>query len=254
MNVAKAIRVLAPNDLRLVVRDGWLLILTIALPLFGLLMRWLVPYVGRLVAEWVDLNPYYGLIVASFLVSNQPIFLGAVVGILFIEEREEGTLLALQTSPLSLRSFLGYRAVAAMGLSVALTVVGVRLAGLVSVSQLELVGAAALASLAVPLVALAYAVFIKNKLQALIALRPMQLWAGLPVCSTSRPRPGSGSEAYPLYYPMRLFWSATDGRAEWWLIVPGLIVQGAALFWSARSTLRTRARAEGDEPPCRVIR
>ena len=57
MNVTKAIRVLAPNDLRLVVRDGWLLILTIALPLFGLLMRWLVPYVGRLVAEWVDLNP-----------------------------------------------------------------------------------------------------------------------------------------------------------------------------------------------------
>ena len=233
MNVAKAIRVLAPNDLRLVVRDGWLLILTIALPLFGLLMRWLVPYVGRLVAEWVDLNPYYGLIVASFLVSNQPIFLGAVVGILFIEEREEGTLLALQTSPLSLRSFLGYRAVAAMGLSVALTVVGVRLAGLVSVSQLELVGAAALASLAVPLVALAYAVFIKNKLQALIALRPMQLWAGLPVLLYFAPTPWQwvGSVPGPLYYPMRLFWSATDGRAEWWLIVPGLIVQGAALFW-----------------------
>ena len=178
---------------------------------------------------------------ASFLVSNQPIFLGDVIGILFIEEREEGTLLALQTSPLSLRSFLGYRAVAAMGLSVVLTVVGVRLADLVSVSQLELFGAAALASLAVPLVALAYAVFIKNKLQGLIALRPMQLWAGLPVLLYFVPTPWQwvGSVLGPLYYPMRLFWSAADGRAEWWLIVPGPIVQGVALFWLVRRFERT---------------
>jgi len=64
-------------------------------------MKSLVPYVGSLVTEWVELEPYYGLILANVLVAGEPVLLGFVVGILFVEERDEGTLLALQTSPLS---------------------------------------------------------------------------------------------------------------------------------------------------------
>ena len=38
---------------------------------------------------------------------------------------------------------------------------------------------------------------------------------------------------------MRLFWSAAEGHAEWWLIAPGLIVQGAAVLWLLRRFERT---------------
>ncbi len=167
--------------------------------------------------------------------------LGAVVGILFIEERDEGTLLALQATPLSLRSFLGYRLLAAMGLSVVLTCIGVPLAGLVSVSFLELLVAATLASLGVPLVALTYAVYIQNKVQAVTAIKLVQAWGGLPVLLYFAPTPWQwiGSVPGPLYYPMRLFWSAADGGAEWWLILPGLILQGAAILWLLRRFQRS---------------
>ena len=160
-HVIGAMRVLVPNDLRLIWRDGFFLtFLTVVLPLACLGLHWLVPYVGNLVAEWVVLEPYYGLILANLLVAGEPVLLGFVIGVLFIEERDEGTLMALQTSPLSLRTFLGYRMAAAMVLSILLTTVGVHLADLVSVSLLDVLAAAALASLAVPLVALVYAVYV----------------------------------------------------------------------------------------------
>ncbi len=240
-HVSRALRVLAPNDLRLIWRDGFLLLLLLASPLTCLIFRWLGPYLTGVVAEWVELERYYGLILANFVIGGQPVLLGAVVGILFIEERDEGTLLALQATPLSLRSFLGYRLLAAMGLSVVFTSIGVPLAGLVSVSWLELLAAAVLASFAVPLVALAYAVYLQNKVQAVTAIKLVQAWGGLPVLLYFVPTPWQwiGSVPGPLYYPMRLFWSAADGHAEWWLIVPGLILQGAALLWLLRRFQRT---------------
>ncbi len=240
-HVSRALRVLAPNDLRLIWRDSFLLLMMLVVPLTCLVLRWVVPYLTGVVAEWVELERYYGLILANFVIGGQPVLLGAVVGILFIEERDEGTLLALQASPLSLRSFLGYRLLAAMGLSVVFTLIGVPLAGLVSVSLLELLAAAVLASLAVPLVALTYAVYIQNKVQAVTAIKLVQAWGGLPVLLYFAPTPWQwiGSVPGPLYYPMRLFWSAADGRAEWWLILPGLIVQGAALLWLLRRFERT---------------
>ncbi len=240
-HVGRALRVLAPNDLRLIWRDSFLLLVILAAPLTCLALRWLMPYLAEFVAEWVELERYYGLILCNFVIGGQPVLLGAVVGILFIEERDEGTLLALQATPLSLRSFLGYRLLAAMGLSIVFTMIGVPLAGLVSVSFLELLAAAVLASLGVPLVALAYAVYLQNKVQAVTSMKLVQAWGGLPVLLYFAPTPWQwiGSIPGPLYYPMRLFWSAAEGRAEWWLMLPGLIVLGATLLWLLRRFERT---------------
>ena len=241
-HVIRAMRVMAPNDVRLIWRDGFFLsFIIVVIPLASLGLHWLVPFVGDLVAQWVELEPYYGLILANVVVAGEPVLLGFVIGVLFIEERDEGTLLALQASPLSLRSFLGYRLVMAMVLNILLTMIAVLLANLVSISWLELLASAALASLAVPIVALVYVVYIKNKVQALMLLKPVQMWGGVPVLLFFVPTPWQwiGSVLGPLYYPMRLFWSATDGLTEWWLLVPGFIIPGVALLWLLRRFERT---------------
>ena len=241
-HVIRAMRVLAPHDVRLIWRDGFFLsFIIVVLPLACLGLHWLVPYVGDLVAQWVELEPYYGLILANVLIAGEPVLLGFVIGVLFIEERDEGTLLALQVSPLSLRSFLGYRLAAGMVLSVLLTMIGVQLANLVSVSWLELLASAVLASLAVPIVALVYAVYVKNKVTALMFLKPVQIWGGVPTLLFFVPTPWQwiGSVPGPLYYPMRLFWSASGGQTEWWVLVPGLIIPGVALLWLLRRFERT---------------
>ena len=240
--VFRAIRVLVPSDLRLIWRDGFLLsFLIFVMPLAALGLHWLAPYVGGLVAQWVELEPYYGLILANAVIAGEPVMLGFVVGLLFVEERDEGTLLALQSSPLSLRIFLGYRLVAAMMLNIVLTVIGIELANLVTVSWLELVASAALASLAIPIIALVYAAFIKTKVQALMLLKPVQIWGGLPTLLYFVPEPWNwiASVPGPAYYPMRLFWTAAEGQAEWWILVPGVVVPGMALVWLFRRFERT---------------
>jgi fluoroquinolone transport system permease protein len=243
-SAARALRVLAPNDVRLIWRDGFLLMIVLVSPLTCLLLRWLVPYLTGVVAEWVELERYYGLILANFQIAMQPVLLGAVVGILFVEERDEGTLLALQASPLSLQSFLGYRLLVAMTTSVVLTMIAIPLAGLVSISPLELLATALLASPGVPLVALAYATYIQNKVQAVTAIKLVQAWGGLPVLLYFAPTPWQwiGSVPGPLYYPVRLFWSAAEGGAEWWLILPGVVLQGAAVLWLLRRFQRAVTR------------
>jgi fluoroquinolone transport system permease protein len=230
-------RVMAPNDVRLIWRDGFLLTaLVVIMPLAGWLLNWLVPYIGQLVAEWVLLEPYYGLIVANVLVAGEPVLLGFVIGILFIEERDQGTLMALQTSPLSLRAFMGYRLMVAMALNVVLTVCGVLLADLASISWLALLASAALASLAVPMVALVYALYLKNKVQALMWLKPVQVWGAVSTLLFFVPTPFEwiGSVVGTLYYPQRLFWSASLDQTEWWVMVPGLLIPLAMLWWLVR--------------------
>ena len=238
--VSRALRVLAPNDWRLVWRDAFLLFALVIMPLLCLALRWALPWATTLVAEWVDLTTYYGLIL-GYVVGQQPVMLGFVIGILFIEERDEGTLLALQASPLSLRAFLGYRLLMAMGASAVLTCIGVPLAGVVTVSAAELVATALLASLAAPIVALGYAVFLQNKVQAVTSGKLVQGWAGLPAFLYFTPAPWCwlGSVLAPVYYPMRLFWTAADGAAEWWLIVPGAALQLTLIAWLLRRFART---------------
>ena len=81
-HVIRAMRVMAPNDVRLIWRDGFLLtFLIVVLPLACLWLQWLVPYVGDLVAQWVELEPYYGLILANVLVAGEPVLLGFVAQI-----------------------------------------------------------------------------------------------------------------------------------------------------------------------------
>ena len=242
VQVIRTIRVILPNDVRLIWRDGFLLtFLIVVTPLAGLCMHWLVPLVGDLVAQFVDLEPYYGLILANLLVAGEPVLLGFVIGMLFVEERDEGTLLALQASPLSLRTFVGYRLLVAMLLNVLLTMIAVLLVDLVSISWLALFATAAIASLTIPIVALVYAVFMKNKVQALMLLKPVQIWGSVPTLFFFVPTPWEwiGSVLGPLYYPMRLFWGATQGQAEWWVMVPGAIVPGVAIVWLLHRLERT---------------
>ncbi len=236
MTRAGLLGVLLRHDARLLRRDWILVVLLFGLPLAALLLRWFVPWLTGFLLEYVDLEPYRALIVAGLLVSNQPVFLGVVIGLLLIEEREQGTLLAIEASPLSAQRFLGYRVLVATLISFVLIPIDVLLAGLASVSWPVLLASSALASLTVPVVALVYATFVRNKVQALVWIRPVQGWAAVGVALYFAPTPWEWILAplVPLYYPMRLFWGATEGPAEWWLVLPSLVLPLAGTWWLAR--------------------
>jgi hypothetical protein len=72
-------------------------------------------------------------------------------------------------------------------------------------------------------------------------LKPVQVWGGVPTLLFFLPTAWEwiGSVPLPLYYPMRFFWGATQGLAEWWLMVPGVLIPGVAILWLLRRLERT---------------
>lgn len=226
----------ARNDLRLVRRDVVLPFLVFGLPLAALVLRWLLPLLEGALEPWVDLVAYRPLVVAGLVVSNQPVFLGVVIGLLLIEERERGTLLALAASPLTVTRLLRYRVAAASLASFVLIPIGVLLIDLVTVPWPVLLTCSALASLHVGVVTLVYATFVRNKVQALVWIRPVQAWAaaGVLLWFVPSPWPWLAAPLVPLYYPMRLFWSSVGSSTEWWLVAPSLVVPVLAMQWLLR--------------------
>jgi fluoroquinolone transport system permease protein len=106
-----AVAAFARADLRSLARDP-LLRLTLIAPvgLMGVLLIG-VP----LVENWVggafalELAPYRPLVVAFIVCVTMPIFLGAMGGLLMLEDRESGILPAVAVSPVGLRSYLVVR-------------------------------------------------------------------------------------------------------------------------------------------------
>ncbi len=166
MALAKAIRGLGPIDVKNVLRDpmlGWLTALPV---LIALVLRWGAPLVaaGLLERFGFDLQRYYALI-ASSLVLITPMLVGVVIGFLLLDQRDDGTLTAIQVTPLSLTGFLVYRLSVPLILGVGMTMLTVPLAGLVEIAPWSLLVVALASSPIGPLFALFIAVFANNKVQ-----------------------------------------------------------------------------------------
>lgn len=78
-------------------------------------------------------------------------------------------------------------------------------------------------------------------------MKAVQNWALVSALLYFAPTPWQwiGSVPGALYSPMRLFWSAAEGRPEWWLILPGLILQVAAAALAVAPLPAHRLRLSG---------
>ena len=166
LNPTSVLRALGPIDIKSVLRDSMLRWL-VAIPLaVGLLGRWGVPIVRAWVAEQFafDLMPYYPLLM-SFFVLMVPALLGTVVGFLLLDQRDDRTLTALHVTPLTVEGYLMYRTLVPIALSVAMIMVTIALAGLVTIGWVPALLAAIHAALITPLYALFLGAFAANKVQ-----------------------------------------------------------------------------------------
>jgi fluoroquinolone transport system permease protein len=106
-----AVRAFASADLRALGRDPFLRLLLVApVGLVGVLLIG-IPLVEGWVAgaSGIDLAPYRPLVVAFIACVTMPIFLGAMAGLLVLEDRESGILPAIAVSPAGLQSYLVVR-------------------------------------------------------------------------------------------------------------------------------------------------
>ncbi len=227
------IRALGPIDVKSVRRDSmlrWLVVMPIAI---ALLARWGVPIITSLLAERYafDLRPYYPLVM-SLLVIMVPTLVGSVVGFLLLDHRDDRTLTALQVTPLTIDGYLLYRTAVPMVLSIAMMMVTIALAGLVTMGVIPALLAALQAAPLAPMYALFVGAFAANKVQGFALMKATGVLAWAPMLAyfvTSGWQVAFGID--PLYWPVKVFWMLEAGESGTWLYyLVGLAYQSALVM------------------------
>lgn len=232
MHLTSVFRALGPIDLRNIRRDAMLRWLVLAPVLLALLLRWLTPTVTehvRLRYEFA-LEPYYPLI-ASFMALTTPLIAGALVGFVLLDQRDDGTLSALQVTPLTLDGYFVYRLATPLLVSVAMTMITVPLTGLVRLGWPALALVALAAAPLAPLFALLFAGFAANKVQGFALMKAAGVLNWPPLIGWFLPLKWQWfTGIVPTYWPAKVFWMIEAGESGVWAYLAiGLIYQSGLL-------------------------
>jgi len=213
MKAARVLKALGPIDALSAVRDPmlrWMLAMPV---LLGLAVRWGLPPVGR----WLELRfqvsiaEYYPLL-GSFLSVTAPTIYGAVIGFLLLEQRDDGTLTALQVTPLTARGYAVWRIAGPMLGSVVGGLVALRLAGIPGPGfPGQLLAAVAAAPLA-PAWALFLPAFAANKVQGFALSKALGVVFVFVVVGYLLDSPWQyAAGLVPQFWPAKLYWLLVEG-------------------------------------------
>lgn len=189
----------------------------------------------------MDLLPYFGPLASSALLLITPVMYGMIVGFLFLDQRDDGTLTALRVTPVSLQNYLAYRLSVPMLLSVAITPVAFGIAGVSGVSFFPLVLCTLAATPLAALVALALAAFAENKVQGFALQKAGSVFL-LPALAAYFAPPAWQPLFWPLptYAPVKLYWSLEAGDPSWWAYLVGGLLFQSWLVWLLLRRLQRR--------------
>ena len=224
-------KALGPIDLRNVGRDEMLRWMVLIPLLLALLVRYGWPViVAQLQSRYqFDLAPYVVMIM-SYLVIGAPAVFGVVIGFLLLDERDEGSLIALQVTPLSLNNYVAYRLGLPVVLTVILLIISLPLAGVTTFSLGELLLLALVAAPLAPLLAIFLAAFATNKVQGFALMKGAGILFVIPFAAYFID--SSWQWAFgllPTFWPPKLYWMMSEGESgSWWVALVGILFQ---LLW-----------------------
>lgn len=230
-------KALGPIDVRNVGRDEMLRWMVFLPLLLALLMRfgW-PPLVRQLQASYqFDLSPYTTLLM-SFLTIGIPAVFGMVIGFLLLDERDEGSLIGLQVTPLSLNNYLAYRLGIPIALTLVLVLVGLPLAGITTFSLGQLVLLALVSAPMAPLLAVFLAAFASNKVQGFALSKGAGVLFVAPLAAYFL----GGTWQWvlgllPTFWAPKLYWLLSENVPSAWLVgLVGLVYQLLCLYLLTR--------------------
>jgi fluoroquinolone transport system permease protein len=220
MQLPAAITKLGRNDTRLIGRDSFLTGLFAYLLIVALAMRFALPWLAEAAASSpdvaVDVTALYPLIVGYMILFLGAVVAGMMIGFVILDERDDGTLIALMVTPLPLTFYLAYRVLVPALLAFIVLIAEVLLVGIHLIPLGQTVVIAAAMSLVGSMTALFTATFAQNKAQGFALMKiagssglllvaawfvaePLQYLFGL----------------FPPYWFVKAYWLAAAGDAAW---------------------------------------
>lgn len=224
-------KALGPVDLRNVIRDEMLRWMVFIPLLIAVAVRFGWPaMVAQLQTRFqFDILPYQTMLM-SYVVIGSPIVFGVVIGFLLLDERDEGSLMALQVTPLSLPNYLLYRLGLPVVLTMLLLLVSLPLAGINTFTWYEQVLLALVTAPLAPMLAIFLAAFARNKVQGFALMKGGGILFLLPFIAYFVPGQWQWLFGlFPTYWAPRLFWLMSEGHSGVWLTAVGGIAN--QLVW-----------------------
>jgi fluoroquinolone transport system permease protein len=226
---------LARNDLRGTYRDPLLVGLVMAPVIWTTGTALVVPRLTGTVAVRYnfDLVPYYPLAITALLLLTSIIVTGGLAAFLVLDEMDAGTLTALRATPVSLTTFLGYRATCVVFVTTVYVVTTMHFSGLLSPGLLPaLIPNGMVARLSAVVTLLLIVAVASNKIQGIAMVRLLGIIiAGMPCIGWFV---DSGWNlafgVLPPYWAAKAFWVA-DSHGIWWPYLLGGVIYNLAVAW-----------------------
>ncbi|MCA9661273.1 MAG: hypothetical protein KC486_23240 [Myxococcales bacterium] len=235
------IAALVAADLRNVRRDPLLVFMASYALILALLGRWLVPWLVEVLEPTFDLRPYVLLIVTFFAVQTGPLLLGAVSGLMLLDERDENSLTSLRVTPLPIGRYALYRASGPILLSTALCFAGVYFVGLVDAPPLRIAAVAVVNALEAPIISLALVSLAGNKVEGMALMKGMGIFMFAPVIGWFVDPPMRWLiGVIPTLWPAEAFWQAVEPRGSFWPVIAVGLVSHLLLLWLLLRRFRRR--------------
>lgn len=214
-------------DIRLVARNAMYGFMLVALAGLFVVVRLFLPAIESALAPWIDLAGQRALVWTFVGVLYTPALIGALVGLMLLDERDEGALLAVRATPVTLRRYLGYRIAVAMALSMLYAYLGMAVFYPTNVSAIGFLPTAVLAALETPIAALVIAGFARNKIEGLALTKALGAPFIASLVAWFTPWPWRWLLAVvPTFWPAQALWWVADGKPL--AAVVGFALVGAA--------------------------
>lgn len=240
-------------DLRNVSRDALLAFLILSPLLIALIFRFVIPdtaslllTVRQLSADLASRRQELETLVSamepllmSIFICMSPGLIGAVYGLLLVDERDERTLAVLRVMPLPFGRYLAARMATPCLLSMLMTIAAYPVAGFVplplgTVAVIALAGATT-----VPVVTLTIVTFASNKVVALAIMRVINAALALPILAYfATPMQELLAWPVPSFWQMKALWLAADGRPFLSVLLLTPMLNIALTLWLYRRFVR----------------
>lgn len=242
-----AVRALLRTDLRAARRDTLVGPLLLVVPALVAAVRLAAPPLRALVAQryGIDLADYYPWALSALFGVQIPFMVGGIVGLVVLDERDDGTLAALQVTPLGLDGYARYRVATAVVLALALAGGGAWVSGLAdgfTLARAAVVGVPV--ALLVPVCALALLVPAANKVEGLAVMKALSFVLLAPLADWFVAAGWTPVLAVvPTYWVVHGVWAAARGAPAWPWALAGTLHTLMLLAWLVQRARRRLAGA-----------
>jgi fluoroquinolone transport system permease protein len=240
----RSLAALAGADVKRITRDPFLIFMVGYPWMMAVVLQQLLPWLNARLAGRFALGDYYP-IAGCFMAVLVPYAMGLVLGFQLLEEKDEGSLVAVAVTPMSLDEYFVYRATLYGLVSLPLVLVLHELLGVVAVPPARLAVVAVAATPMLPVMALIIAGFAGNQVEGFAVMKAASVLVVGPLASFFIPHPWDlVVGVLPTYWPIKAYFAAAEGAGGlFWIAAVVSLVFPSACVVPLYRRFRRRAMA-----------